>query len=447
MMPTEHDVSVSLHQALSLYHTLAVAFEGTGLGVALQDRGGGLLCLQNQRIMLIDAPHQQDPSPGAHAADADDFPRDVDELVLGDQVPAIGGQALAVFGEDFRHPACQVGRCLLIKRQVPGGHNERWLVDEAELLTDRLGHLLEGAEAVAGPSLLEGRSEAPSSRLRLDRAQSWHSGLDGQVCVPDLEIGLAGEVLHRLSIALDGSDDNLTAFFATEFVVSSGDFQASGQALDIPLEGTGVGFVKVVEVEHELSLRRGENPKIAEVSIAADLRGEVRARTFGEIARHDQRRSAVKGEGGDEHASVADGDQLGHAVSRLLFEELDWIAVRGPAVELGVRLQRHLTAHGLASGGALFPGVSGGALFPGGVSGGSGRFRSRRGRLVGSRSSTLFRFRGSCLFRSLGSSPFCSRRRSFSRIHGMPSWCAMLLTTSTARANSPHDGSPEGPLT
>ena len=80
--------------------------------------------------------------------------------------------------------------------------------------------------------------------------------------IPNVEIGLAREVLHGQSIAFDGREDNLTAFLATEFVVSPCDFQAGGQALDVPFEGTRVGFVEVVEVEHELSLGDAKTPKL-----------------------------------------------------------------------------------------------------------------------------------------------------------------------------------------
>ena len=69
-------------------HPLAwlVVLAGTDKGG--QDRPICLLDLQEQRIGLVTAEHQDDPAPGA---DADDLAGQVGELVLLQQEPASAG--------------------------------------------------------------------------------------------------------------------------------------------------------------------------------------------------------------------------------------------------------------------------------------------------------------------------------------------------------------------
>src|SRR5918993_3528771 len=409
-MPAEHHVAVGLHQTLTLDNPLAVASEGASGGIGLQHRGGGLLGLQDQRIALIDSAHQHDPGSSTDAADTDDLPGDVNECVLPKQVTAIGLEALPVFGEELRHPAVQVGRCLFIERQLPGRHNEGRRVDEPELPVDRLGQLLQRAEVVSRPSLVEIPSNGAASLFGLDGAQNWQPGLHREMRVPDIEIVLARKFLHRPSIGSRGSQHNLTAFFPTVSAVPPSDLQAGGQALDVPFEGTGVGFVEVVEVEDKAPLGRREYAEVAEVGITAELRREIRARTLGQIGSHDQRCPAVEGERRDQHASVTNRDQLGYAVGGLLLDQFYRIDARICAVKLGEGLERYLAPHRLPMGDALFPGFGRGRAGPERLLASSGLFGGAR-------------------------LPGAGRSSGRFRAHGSPSCWAMLLTSTQRQSD------------
>ena len=64
------------------------------------------------------------------------------------------------------------------------------------------------------------------------------------------------------------------------------------------------------------------------VGVPAQLRRQPGVGRAGEVGRHEQRPAAVQGGGRGEHAPVADGDELGRALRRLLLEQPDRV---GPA--------------------------------------------------------------------------------------------------------------------
>ena len=55
-----------------------------------------------------------------------------------------------------------------------------------------------------------------------------------------------------------------------------GHLQACRQALHVPLEGAGQRLVEVVDVEQHLPFRGSEAPEVREMSIPAQLHGQVR---------------------------------------------------------------------------------------------------------------------------------------------------------------------------
>ena len=91
LRPAQEDVARGLHHSLPLHHPL------TGLAVAalrqviLQDRGGRLLDLEEQRILLIAALEQDDERARPDAADPDDLAGHVDDLEsLQELLPVVG---------------------------------------------------------------------------------------------------------------------------------------------------------------------------------------------------------------------------------------------------------------------------------------------------------------------------------------------------------------------
>jgi hypothetical protein len=76
-LPAQEDVTGCLHHALARHDPLAVIAVLARAGKALQDRGLGLLGLQEQRVVLVAAHQQEDPAPGPDATDADHLARHV----------------------------------------------------------------------------------------------------------------------------------------------------------------------------------------------------------------------------------------------------------------------------------------------------------------------------------------------------------------------------------
>ena len=89
--------------------------------------------------------------------------------------------------------------------------------------------------------------------------------------------------------------------------------------------GSGKRLVEVVEAEDELAVGRGEAAEVRQVGIAAELGVEPGARAGGQIRRHQVGGAAVERERRDEHAAVADRNELRHAGLRLLLEQLDGV--------------------------------------------------------------------------------------------------------------------------
>jgi hypothetical protein len=78
--PAQEDVADGLHHPLPSDHPLAVLPVAAFWQRALQDRGGRLLDLQEQRVLLIATLEQDDERPGADAAHPDHLAGHIDQL-------------------------------------------------------------------------------------------------------------------------------------------------------------------------------------------------------------------------------------------------------------------------------------------------------------------------------------------------------------------------------
>ena len=147
-VPAQEDVAGGLHQELAGHHALPVVGVLAGPAVVRQDRGLGLLGLQEQRLDAVAGLQEQRVGSRAHAAHPDHLARHVLELELLEEVPAIGLQGLAV-------PAQHQTKAVLQDRGVDFGEqlterdDQRRAVDEPPLAVDDLGQLAQGLHAVA----------------------------------------------------------------------------------------------------------------------------------------------------------------------------------------------------------------------------------------------------------------------------------------------------------
>ena len=160
--------------------------------------------------------------------------------------------------------------------------------------------------------------------------------LDLHMRIPDLEVAHPGEGAHRGAVLADGVEHDLVLVLRAVVVVARGDQHARRQALDVPLPGARERLVEVVDVEHEPALGRREHAEVRQVSVAAALHVQPRARRSREVVGHDLGRATVEGERRHEHPAVADRHELGDARARLVLEQSDRVGAICVRLVLGV---------------------------------------------------------------------------------------------------------------
>ncbi len=181
-----------------------------------------------------------------------------------------------------------------------------------------------------------------------------HQTLDVDVGVPDLEIRHGGHLAHDLAVALAEADDPLQPVALGEPEVARRHHDARGQSLDVPLPRTGQRLVEVVAVEDQLPFGRAEDAEVREMRVAADLCCQPRTRRGGQVRRHHERGAAEEGERRDEHAPVADGDELGDPARGLALQEGDGVGPVRAGLEDLVAVTRHLDPGLLSLGLAIY---------------------------------------------------------------------------------------------
>ena len=149
-----------------------------------------LLGLQEQRVAVVAADHQQDPGPGADAAHADDLAGHVHEPVLTEQVPAIGWQRPAV----APRPA-PASRCEEPVRRGVRASDPRPAPRAAAVAMMRRSPSTTAESLSSACMLSRVRAFATAASVRLTcvaaaRLAALEQVVDVQLGVPDLEVGL-----------------------------------------------------------------------------------------------------------------------------------------------------------------------------------------------------------------------------------------------------------------
>jgi hypothetical protein len=119
---------------------------------------------------------------------------------------------------------------------------------------------------------------------------------DVRVGVPDGKVPLAGELDHRLAVPGGSGQHDLAALLGGELVLAPGNGQTPRKPFDVPLEGSGVGLVEIVDVEDHLPLWGGVDPEVAHVRVSAQLNLQPRVRRSGQVGGHDQSGAPVERE-------------------------------------------------------------------------------------------------------------------------------------------------------
>ena len=318
-----------------------------------------LLHLQHEGVIFVGAPQHDDPGARAHAAHAHDLVCHVDGRVARYQSTPVGRKRPLVLREDgrdeafgslvFEHPL-KVGRgggAIEVRSEVAQGYDERGIADDAQFAVDHLCKLADGTCTVLVLGLLE---QFCGCLLRgfVGLDQVLH-GVDVHMTVPDVEVAHLGESQHGFAIPPHALAHGGLSLLLGEPVVASADLDARRQALDVPLPRSDGGLVEVVDVEDGAALGAEEEPEVGYVRVAACLDLDSGGRGAREVGRHDERASAIEGEGRDGHPLVAQRKQLPYAGLALAAQELDGIGTILWFLPSGVRTKGDLISQGGAT--------------------------------------------------------------------------------------------------
>ena len=149
--PAQEDVRGRLHRPLADDDTLALVGALSVLEVGGEDRGLGLLRLEDERVAFVATLEDDDEATGSDAADSDDLEGRVGEPVALEEVAPVLRQRRAVIGEHLRQGRHPTDIPMLDDRRV---------IDDHPASLDHLGERLEGAHPVAAAGLGEDRLEA-----------------------------------------------------------------------------------------------------------------------------------------------------------------------------------------------------------------------------------------------------------------------------------------------
>src|SRR5277367_5341988 len=108
--------------------------------------------------------------------------------------------------------------------------------------------------------------------------------------------------LHIFAVARDKTVYSFFTLRALDAELASSEHKAGSKALQVPLEWSADGFVEVVDVEDEPSIRSGVCAQIAHVCVTADLVHNPRMRQQRKVCGHDRNRATKEAEGRCRHA-------------------------------------------------------------------------------------------------------------------------------------------------
>ena len=344
--PAEEAVTGRLHQSLPLDDALAHLRVRRGRGEGLEDGVLRLLHLEGEDVVGVAALEQEHPGEQADAADADHLVAEVDDLVALEQRPAIGREALQVAGEGTQDECARHG-------VLGHAHHQRRLVDEHAVAVHDRGELADGRPCGARLRLGDRASHGLLARLA---AGALCPGLHGgrvDTVVPDVDLLHGGVLGHGLAILPGAGQRRVGDHLLGEAVVASGEHEGRCQALHIPLEGPGIGLIEVVDVEDRDTIGCGEEPEVGQVRVTTELHLQAARGLRAQVAGHDDRRTAIEGEGARSHPLMPQGQQARDARLLLVLEQRDGIGAMSGRLVGTLRLAGQRLARGPAAGLAL----------------------------------------------------------------------------------------------
>jgi hypothetical protein len=92
-------------------------------------------------------------------------------------------------------------------------------------------------------------------------------------------------------------------------VLPAGNPHTGGEPPEVPFPRAGMRLVEIVQVENQVSFRRGVEPEVAQVGVATNHRLDAGARQTGEILSHERCSTAQKCVRRRQHPADPKGDQ------------------------------------------------------------------------------------------------------------------------------------------
>ena len=139
------------------------------------------------------------------------------------------------------------------------------------------------------------RQSLPKTLAGFSVLDPWNQVFEVDARIPQVQNPHLAELGHALAIRSNAGEHRIPRAVFAEAVVATGENKAGGQALHVPLPGSGQGFVKVVDVEDFPSFRGGERAEVQKVSVAASLHAQPGRRRARQVRGHVQRRTSIEG--------------------------------------------------------------------------------------------------------------------------------------------------------
>ena len=189
------------------------------------------------------------------------------------------------------------------------------------------GHLFEQVFVRAARGFFHA---APHRAPALGCQGGFRHTVEGDAVVPEFERSALRVLRHPVAVFADRRHHQTLSGAPAQAHMTRGHHEARGEALQVPFEWPDRHFVEVIQIEHELPLRRGEPAEIHQMTIAADGHGQAGVVNLAEIVSLQDGGATKKRERRCGHAPVAQWHEVLDPAFAALPEKLDWIAVQFP---------------------------------------------------------------------------------------------------------------------
>ena len=166
--------------------------------------------------------------------------------------------------------------------------------------------------------------------------------------VPDIQLGQRRVPAHALAVGLNTGGHCGISLRRVDPVLPRCYHETGGEALDVPLERAGEGFIEVTQVERQVPLRCSPEAEVQDVRIAAELHDQPAVGLRCEVTSHDRRGAPVVVPGRGRHALVPDRNEFADPDVVLGQDRLQRVMPALGLIPVPQRAPLHAFAAGLA---------------------------------------------------------------------------------------------------